>query len=96
MNGEEYKNPHPTERSLSIIARDVRDDWKRVNYAAEPYLSAMETMDKIDEDYGADTGASIVLYFLSNAATWRGETARRIKAELQGMADRVIKGRYGA
>jgi len=27
----------------------------------------------------------IVRYFLSNATTWRGETARRIKAELKQM-----------
>jgi hypothetical protein len=32
-----------------------------------------------------DTGKSIVLYFLSNAGTWRGETAKRVKAELKKM-----------
>lgn len=29
---------------------------------------------------------SIVLYFLSNATTWRGDDARRIKAELKKLA----------
>jgi hypothetical protein len=28
----------------------------------------------------------VVLYFLSNAATWRGEKAREIKKELKAMA----------
>jgi hypothetical protein len=37
------------------------------------------------ENYGYDSGKSIVLYFLSNAATWRGPEAKRIKAELKGM-----------
>ena len=46
----------------------------------------MATMDSIDEDFGYDSGASIVLYFLANANTWRGDTARRVKAELKRMA----------
>jgi hypothetical protein len=46
----------------------------------------MHSLDSIDEDYGADTGKSIVLYFLANAATWRGEDARRLKAELKQIA----------
>jgi hypothetical protein len=32
-----------------------------------------------------DSGRSIVAYFLSNASTWRGETAKRIKLELNKM-----------
>jgi len=32
-----------------------------------------------------DSGDSIVRYFLSNASTWRGETARRVKKELNAM-----------
>jgi hypothetical protein len=35
--------------------------------------------------YGADDARGIVMYFLANAGTWRGENARRIKAELKGM-----------
>jgi hypothetical protein len=33
-----------------------------------------------------DSAESIVAYFLSNAATWRGADARRIKAELKALA----------
>ena len=73
-------------RSLDQIAREIRKDWgSKVNYAAKPYLDAMAELDEIESMYGCDTAKSIVIYFLSNATSWRGETARRIKAELKGM-----------
>ena len=74
-------------RPLHTIAADIRNDWKKVNYAAAPYLDAMSTLDSINDDYMFDNGKSIVLYFLSNAASWRGEVARTIKAELRSMAE---------
>lgn len=72
-------------RPLAFIAAEIRRDWKNVYFGAVPYLQAMESMSSIAEDYGADTGKSIVLYFLSNAGTWRGPVARHIKAELLAM-----------
>ncbi len=72
-------------RTLADIAADVRNHWRNVSYAAEPYLSAMATLSSIDDHYGYDDADSIVRYFLSNATTWRGEDARRVKAELKGM-----------
>jgi len=76
-------------RSISTIAREIEADWskigKGVNYAAKPYLNAMKSLDKVSDDYGADTGKSVVLYFLSNASSYRGETAKRLKAELKAM-----------
>jgi hypothetical protein len=72
-------------RSLRDIAAEIRSDWRNVNYAAEPYLAAMSTLDGISDSYGMDSGKSIVLYFLSNATTWRGDVARRVKAELRAM-----------
>lgn len=74
-----------TTRPLHEIAREIRRDWKPVNYAAKPYLEAMYTLDGINDQYGLDSARSIVLYFLSNASSWRGETARRIKAELRAL-----------
>ena len=74
------------ERPLNVIAREVRRDWKKVNYGAVPYLDAMATLSSINDNYYFDTGKSVVLYFLSNAQTWRGETARRVKKELKVMA----------
>jgi len=76
-----------TTRPLYEIAREIRKDWgAKVNFAAKPYLDAMATLNTIDDNYGWDSGKMIVLYFLSNASTWRGETAKRIKAELKAMA----------
>ncbi len=74
-----------TPRPLHSIARDILNHWPRVNYAAKPYLAAMRELNGITDDYLFDSGRSIVAYFLSNATTWRGEDARRIKAELKGM-----------
>ena len=73
-------------RSLSEIAREIRKDWAPVNFAAKPYLEAMGSLNQITDAYHYDSGRSVVLYFLSNASSWRGDVARRIKAELKGMA----------
>jgi len=75
-------------RPIYEIAREIHQNWKDINYAAKPYLSAMSTVDKITDNYGCDNAKSIVLYFLSNAGSWRGEVARRIKAELKDLMKR--------
>ena len=72
-------------RSLSTIAAEISRDWKPVSYAAAPYLSAMRSLGSITDSYGADEGRSVVAYFLSNAGSWRGDVARRVKAELNKM-----------
>ena len=72
-------------RPLYEIAREIRKAWTKVSPYAEPYLEAMESLNSIDDNYYLDSGKSVVLYFLSNANTWRGEDARRIKAELKEM-----------
>jgi hypothetical protein len=66
-------------------AREIENDWDKVNYAARPYLDAMHTLSTIDQMYYFDTARSVVGYFLANAGTWRGETARRVKKELREM-----------
>jgi hypothetical protein len=74
-------------RPLYEIAQEVRKDWgSKVNFAAKPYLEAMECLHSMSDKYGYDSARSIVLYFLSNASTWRGDTAKRIKAELKAMS----------
>ena len=72
-------------RPIYVIALEILDDWKPVNYAAVPYLTAMLELDKITENYFADSALSVVSYFLANARMWRGETARRVKKELNKM-----------
>lgn len=75
-----------TTRPLYEIAADIRKDWgAKVNFAAKPYLNAMASLNSIEDNYGWDSGKSIVLYFLSNASSWRGETAKAIKKELKSM-----------
>ena len=65
------------------LARLARADWITPYFGAAPYLTAMACLDSIDDAYGADDGRSVVLYFLSNARTWRGPVAKAVKAELK-------------
>jgi hypothetical protein len=70
-------------RPLYEIQTEIVSDWKKPDYCAVPYLEAMSGLDKITDNYFLDSGKSIVLYFLANSSTWKGEVARRIKAELK-------------
>lgn len=72
-------------RSLNTIAKDIRNDWAKPYFGAVPYLDAMETLNSIRDTYYYDDAESVVRYFLSNATSWKGETARAIKAELKSM-----------
>jgi len=72
-------------RYLKVIAADISAHWENVYFGAVPYLEAMWKLHKITDNYGQDSARSIVRYFLSNATTWRGEHARRIKAELKAL-----------
>jgi hypothetical protein len=70
-------------RPLYQIADEIRQDWKNVYFGAVPYLEAMRSLSSLSDNYGYDSADSIVRYFLSNATTWKGDTARRIKSELK-------------
>ena len=73
-------------RPIYEIAQEIRKDWgAKVSAYAQPYLEAMMCLDSIDDNYFFDSANSVVLHFLCNAGTWRGETAKRIKAELKDM-----------
>jgi hypothetical protein len=74
-------------RPLYEIAYEIRDDaqsrafwWK-----ARPYVEAMENLDKITDMYMYEPADMVVRYALGNLMSWRGETAKRIKAELREM-----------
>lgn len=75
-----------THRPLSTIAAEIRANWPKVNYAAAPYLDALGSLNQVTDPYYADTGKSMVLYFLANASTFRGDAAKRLKAELKTIA----------
>jgi hypothetical protein len=70
---------------LYEIAILISKDWKKVNYGAKPYLDAMGVLDNISDRYGYDDAESVVRYFLCNASTWRGETAKVVKAHLKSL-----------
>ena len=72
-------------RPLYKIAAEIRRDWVKVPASANAYLIPMMQLNSVDDDYGFDSGKSVVLYFLSNASTWKGEKARAIKSELKSM-----------
>ena len=73
------------ERPLFVIAQEIESTWGNVSPYDRPYLDAMKSLVTPAQPYYADSGESIVRYFLSNATHWRGDDARRIKAELNGM-----------
>jgi len=72
-------------RSIRAIALDIKKEWVKVNYAAKPYLDAMLELDSINDKYYLDSAKSVVLYFLSNASSFRGEKAKVLKAELKAL-----------
>jgi len=81
----------PEQRPISTIAREIRQKWvdkngrPKVNFAAEPYLRAMQELNTVNDYYGYDSAVGILYRFLGNAAHFRGADARRIKAELRKM-----------
>lgn len=77
-------------RPIHEIAEEINLYWRQqgkgVNYAAKPYLRAMFDLDSINDKYGEDSAKEIILYFLSNASSFRGDEAKRLKAELKAIA----------
>lgn len=72
-------------RPLCNIAVEIRRTWKNPYFGAVPYLNAMLTLERMTDSFGLDPADEIVRYFLANARTWRGDTARRIKEELKSL-----------
>lgn len=77
-NKTEYR-----EMNIGQLAAVIQLDWAKVNFAAQPYLQAMHSMNTPQDNYGYDSGQAIILYFLNNARQWTGDTAREVKAELK-------------
>lgn len=73
-------------RPLHEIAKEIDKSWPHMYFAAKPYVVAMSGLNSINDMYYHESGKSVVLYFLANSQTWRGEDARRIKDELKKMA----------
>lgn len=82
-------------RSLREIALDIERDCngKQWYVYAEAYVTPMKSLDNLTDTYGADSAESIVLYALSNLTYWRGDTARKCKAELKQHLESYNKAR---
>ena len=74
-------------RTFAEVACEIKSTWKNMCFGAKPYVNALVTIYSTDKNayYMCETAESLVRYFLANANTWRGEDARRIKAELKEM-----------
>ena len=68
--------------TISDIAKFIKTDWKKIPLNAKVYIDAMLEINNIDAKYGLDDAKTIVLYFLANAVTYRGENAKIIKKHL--------------
>ena len=71
-----------SDKSISQLASIAKKDWGKVYYSAVPYLNAMRSLEKITDKYEADSGRTVVVYFLANATQWKGDVARAVKKEL--------------
>ena len=74
-----------TTRTLSAIALDALacETLKgNARLYSRSYLEPMVSLYDINSTFMQDSARSIVLYALSNLSGWRGDDARRFKAEL--------------
>jgi len=70
-------------RPIYQIAKEIKLNWPKPYYGAVPYISAMLNLETINDHYYQDNARTIINYFLANASTWKGEAARKLKAELK-------------
>jgi hypothetical protein len=71
--------------TVSEIAHAIAKDWTNVSPYAADYLNAMKEIRSVNDNYYADSAKSVILYFLANASSYRGENARSYKALLKDM-----------
>jgi len=71
--------------TVSEIAHAIAKDWQNISPYAADYLNAMKTITDIEGNYIHDSAKSVVLYFLANAGSYRGENARAYKDLLKKM-----------
>lgn len=75
-------------RTFAEIAQEIKSVWgAKINAYAQPYLQALLEINSTDKHamYYYDSAQSVVMYFLANANTFRGDDARRLKNELKDM-----------
>ena len=73
------------QRSISSIAYDIKRVWTKPYFGAKPYLDAMTQLNSINDTYIYDDARSVIMYFLANASTFRGNDAKVLKTELKNL-----------
>ncbi len=71
--------------TVSEIAHAIAKDWTNVSPYAADYLNAMKEIRSVEDNYYADSAKSVIMYFLANASSYRGDNARAYKALLKEM-----------
>jgi len=71
--------------TVSEIAHAIAKDWQNISPYAKDYLNAMKEIRSVKDSYYAESAHSVILYFLANAGTYRGENARTYKALLKDL-----------
>ena len=61
----------------------IRADWKSPYFGAVPYLEALEGLDSWDQTFGCEDARFLGMYLLGNLRTYKGDTARQVKAILK-------------
>ena len=76
-----------TKRTFAAIAREIKQLWSKPYFGAVPYLDALSQIHSTEKNapYLFETAGDLVPYLLANMGTFRGEDAKRIKAELKEM-----------
>ena len=78
-NTQKEKQRH---KPLSQYAAEILGDWSNPPDHVRERLVALKSVDQITGYYGLDPVKTIVLYLLADMRGWRGDTAKRIKKEL--------------
>jgi hypothetical protein len=72
-------------RSISEIAREIREKWKPVHGEAEQIVDAMERINSLNDTFSAEPAIEILSRFRWAARTWKGPVAKRIKDEIEAL-----------
>jgi Arc/MetJ-type ribon-helix-helix transcriptional regulator len=80
---QEAINSGEINQIADVIEQDIKSQGKKIPYNLKPYLEAMYSISSVNDNYGLDSGKTILAYSLSNMGTYKGETAKAVKAKLK-------------
>ena len=64
MNIPQFITMNLEDKSIAELAAIIRKDWQKVNFAAKPYLNAMDCLSDINNRIGYDSGkVSFFIFF---------------------------------